>query len=392
MNYRKLGKTGLEISEISLGCVPLNDADVQTMRSVVSKAVDCGINYLDICPFPSPEARDRMGSALKGIRDKIMISGHYGITWKKTEFFKTRQPNLCKSSFEDLLSRLHTDHVDVLMLSWIDKDEDFEDAFSEKGYLDYALKLKREGKARVLALSTHRTSIAKKAIRSGHIDAIMFPINPAHDLLPGDFGLKEMWSSETYEQISISPTMERRELYLQCEEEGIGLIAMKPFAGGLLLHGGQIYPFLEGKGLEHPAGMALTPVQCVSYVLSQPGVVTALGGCGTAEELDGPLAYITASSEDKDFSTIDTAALWKLRKRCVYCNHCLPCPVGIEIGTVFRLLDAAEYGARQKATEQYKILEAKSSECTQCGICEDRCPFGVPVIEGMEKATQVFGE
>ena len=196
MNYRSLGNTGIEIGEISLGSVPLNDNErgfevsQETINSVVRKAVDYGVNFMDLTAT-SPVVRDKMAAAVRGVRDKLMISCHYGATWKEDAVFKTRNPELAKTSFEDLLSRLGTRHVDILFFSWIDNEDDFDAAFDDGGYLDFALKLKKEGKARVVALSTHRVLIAERAISTGYIDAIMFPVNPAHDMLPADFDIFE---------------------------------------------------------------------------------------------------------------------------------------------------------------------------------------------------------
>ncbi len=152
---------------------------------------------------------------------------------REDEYFKTRDPQLCEASLEDLLDRLHTDHIDVLMLHWIDKEEDFEAAFDKNGYLGAALRLKTEDKARLLALSTHIVPIAERAIRSGFIDALMFPVNPAHDLLPGNYGLEEMWDESTQENLLDRKTdavSTRIDLYLLCDQAGIGVIAMKPYA------------------------------------------------------------------------------------------------------------------------------------------------------------------
>ena len=75
----------------------------------------------------------------------------------------------------------------------------------------------------------------------------------------------------------------------------------------------------------------------------------------------------------------------------MYCNHCLPCPAEIEIGSLMRLLDAAEHSLNEKVTAEYRAFTKKASDCTQCGVCVERCPFDVPVLDRMERAIQVFG-
>jgi len=212
MIYRKLGKTGVDISEISLGAEHLENQDRETVRDVIRMAVDNGVNYIDLVLMVAPKARDNMGAALYGLRKKVMVSAHFGATYRNGEYYKTRDPDLCEVSFEDLLSRLHTDYIDILMFHWVDDERDYNKAFDRQGYLGLALRLKQQGKARFLALSTHKTSIGIKAVRSGFMDAIMFPVNPAHDLLPGD---APMWQKDTYRELSkeaIGPTEDRKEL------------------------------------------------------------------------------------------------------------------------------------------------------------------------------------
>ena len=139
------------------------------------------------------------------------------------------------------------------------------------------------------------------------------------------------------------------------------------------------------------SGVMLTPVQCLHYALSQPGVCTVVPGCKTALEMREALVYLDATDKDKDYSTINTNTLWKLQGSCMYCNHCLPCPVGIDIGTTTRLADTAGYRTSSDIVLQYEGLRVKASECTQCGVCVDRCPFGVDVIANMSNAIKIFG-
>lgn len=395
MQSRKLGRSGLEISEISLGAEHLRGQDPELVRNVVHRALDSGINYIDLVPCVRPEDRDAMGFALEGRRQETMLSAHFGIVCRDGEFFKTRDPRMCLDSFEDLLKRLNTDHIDVLMMSWVDKEEDLEAVFDDDGYLGAVRRIVSEGRARCIALSTHIVGIAEKAIRSGLVEAVMFPVNPAHDSLPGDFGLGKMWDETTHDALVRTGGdggASRAALYHLCEKEQIGLIAMKPYAGGLLLESGPMEELLEEKpDLRNPGGLVLTPVQCISYVLTRPGVSTALVGCLSPEQVDAAVAYCRATDEERSFSTIDTDELWKLARRCVYCNHCLPCPEGIEIGQLLRLLDAAESFESNKTREAYKQLSRHAADCTVCQVCMDRCPFGVPVTERMDRAVAVFG-
>ena len=135
---------------------------------------------------------------------------------------------------------------------------------------------------------------------------------------------------------------------------------------------------------------AITPVQCLAYTLSQVGVSTAIPGCADLEQLAASLAYLEASEEARDFSMHLTDFEQYIEGECVYCNHCLPCPSVIDIGQVNRLLDLAQQAMMPELQAAYDGLASKASDCTQCGVCEDRCPFGVSVMDRMELAAEMF--
>ena len=215
------------------------------------------------------------------------------------------------------------------------------------------------------------------------IDVLMYPVNPAFDTLSGDMSLEETEKDEWYDRSGSArtkPAIERRELYHSGAVHNVGIIAMKPYAAGRLFNPGNV------------SSIVLTPVQCLHYALSQPGVCTVVPGCKTALEMRAALAYLNSNDEDKDYSAINTNTLWKLQGSCMYCNHCLPCPVGIDTGITTRLADTASYRTTSDVTSQYEGLIVKASECTQCGVCIDRCPFGVDVIANMSNAVSIFGK
>jgi len=159
----------------------------------------------------------------------------------------------------------------------------------------------------------------------------------------------------------------------------VALVAMKPYAAGVLFR-------------ENPSSIILTPVQCLSYALSQPAVCTVLPGCKNVAEVQAALAFLSATDEEKDFSDIHRNPMWELKGSCMYCNHCLPCPVSIDIGTLTKITDTAGFGVRDAVVADYEALSVKASACTECGTCMERCPFGVDVIANMDRAVETFGE
>jgi predicted aldo/keto reductase-like oxidoreductase len=210
----------------------------------------------------------------------------------------------------------------------------------------------------------------------------MFPVNPAFDMLPGDVRLDEVKLNESYDQAKLTktkPVIERLELYHTCAVRSVAIVAMKPYAAGRL--------FTQG----NPSGIILTPIQCLNYALSQPGVCTVAPGCKNADAMEAALSFLNATEEEKDYSVISQNPVWRLAGSCMYCNHCLPCPFGIDIGAVTRLLDTADYQITDEVVAEYTLLPAKASDCTECGICLENCPFGVDIISNMTRAHNLFG-
>jgi hypothetical protein len=135
---------------------------------------------------------------------------------------------------------------------------------------------------------------------------------------------------------------------------------------------------------------AITPVQCLAYVLSQPEVACAVPGCKNLVELEAALAYLDASEHERDLSALVPAFAEPPVRQCVYCNHCLPCPVGIDIGKVNELFDRAQGGLTEALEAEYATLAHRAGECLECGECDPRCPFDVAVTERIQQAAALF--
>ena len=397
MEYRRLGKTGPEVSVIGLGTEYLNHQSRNTVVSVVREAVERGVNYLDMV-FAFAAYRDNLSAALQGIRDKVIIAGHICTAETNGHYRLSRDVAENEALFHDLLARLHTDHVDVVFVQMVNSEEGYTEVTKPGGVLELAHRLRQQGKARFVGMSGHRPAAALKAIRSGLVDVWMYPINLAWDLTPG-----------------------RKEVQQACAETGVGLVAMKPFGGGRLFlpHRGGT-PFAPGG--EDPTGEYLpprggteylqkeprpiTPTQALHYVLSQPGVCTAVPGVKNLKQLQAALRYADASAGEKDYAPILADFQQDLEGNCVYCNHCMPCAAGIDIGRNIERLDlalasgdAGRKHLRERLNRYYPgriraaRLEAESapaSDCIECGECVERCPFGVDVVAKMKKAAEMF--
>ena len=379
MKYRKLGKTGLMVSEIGLGGEWLERHNEEECRAVILRAEEAGINILD-CWMAEPKVRTNIGKAIAGRREKWIIQGHIGSTWQEGQYVRTRDAALCRAAFADLLTRLGTDFIDLGMIHYVDEEKDWETCISGP-YADYVRELKDTGRIRHVGLSTHNPVVAKLAVESGLVEMILFSVNPAFDLMPPTDNV-ENYFAEDYDEALAGIDPHRAELYKLCEQREVGITVMKGYAGGRLFDASR-----------SPFGVALTPVQCLHYCLTRPGVCSVLVGYDTPEQVDAAAAYETASDEEKNYAGVLAGApRHSFSGQCTYCGHCRPCPMDIDIAMVNKLYDLAvmqpEVPASVKA--HYAGLAHRADACVGCRSCEGRCPFGVPVAERMKKAAALF--
>lgn len=383
MIYREFGKTGMKVSAIGMGCEYVWTADEKTVCEVVRAAVDAGVNYFDLF-VGTPTTREYYGEALKGIREKVYLAGHLGCADIEGQYVKTRDEELCREFMQQLYEKLQTNYLDVIFLHNCDDLEDLDHILNGWMY-SYARELKETGHAKLIGISTHSTKIALEAVKSGKIEVLMFPVNPLFNLLPQDTADARMKGREiremTEEEKAVYPT--KQELYALCEEMGVPIVAMKPFAAGNILKNHE-----EGrlKGL-----LELTPVQCISYILSFPQVACPVPGFASVEELNQSLEYLTATEQERDFSEIDDSLVGKFANQCMYCNHCQPCPKQIDIAEVTKLADMAEKEMTDELKIRYQSLDVSGKDCIHCGSCTKRCPFGIDASANMQRAQELFG-
>lgn len=381
MNYRRLGKTELMVSEIALGAEWLERHNYEECKAIIDRADELGINILD-CWMSEPNVRTKIGKALAGRRERWYIQGHIGSTWQNGQYERTRDVDKCREAFEDLLTRLQTDYIDLGMIHFIDQEADWDLAMNGP-FIAYVKELKAEGKIRHIGMSTHNPVMAKKAAESGLIEMILFSINPAFDLLPPTENIDDYFAEEYQEGLGgIDPV--RSELYHLCEQNDVGITVMKPYAGGRLFDAAR-----------SPFGVAMTPVQCIHYCLTRPAVAAVMARYDSPEHVEQAVAYENASDEEKNYADLLAKAPRHTfgQGECTYCGHCKPCPKEIDIAMVNKYYDLAVLHDEVPATVKahYLALEHHADECIGCKSCEGRCPFGVKIADRMEKTAQLFG-
>ncbi|MCL2320705.1 MAG: aldo/keto reductase [Oscillospiraceae bacterium] len=380
MNYRSLKKVNLSVSEIGLGCEHLQGKSYDEVKDIIDCALSNDINIFEVF-MSEPNVRENIGKALEGKRDKVIIQGHIGSIWKNGQYSRSRNIDECKFFFEDLLARLNTDYIDIGMIHYVDTLDDFENVFNGE-IIEYAKSLKKSGKIKALGMSSHNPVISKMAACTGLLDVLMFSINPAYDILPEHTDVMDMFVKETFDDENLKGINAKREdLYKTCEAMDVSITVMKTLGAGTLL-----------KKETSPLDVALTVSQCINYALDRPAVSSVLIGCANCDEILNALNY--KSSTERHYSEVlQSVSKFSMEGKCVYCNHCLPCPSKIDIAKVNKFLDLSSLSDSNfdNIKSNYLKMDTHAENCIECKSCEKNCPFGVSVIEKMRKARETFG-
>ncbi len=367
MEYRQLphGLPHEKFSVLGLGMGGIQHTPPHQIEAIIRKAIAHGINFFDLCAGGAVYAP--FGRAIAGQREKVFLQCHFGAVYdEQGEYGWCRDFDTIQKTFLWELETLGTDYVDFGFLHCVDTHDDF-DALLKIGLLSYLQELKNRGIVKHLGFSSHTPEVANRILDTGLMDMMMFSINPAYDFEKGD-------------EYGVGSAKERFSLFERCQKDGIGISVMKPFFAGQLLRADQ-----------SPFGIALSHSQCLQYAIDRPGVLTVVPGVQTMEHLDTLLGFLSATPEEKDYAIIRSFTAETVTGTCVYCNHCQPCPAGIDIGLVNKYYDLALAGD-SLAKNHYDKLNLTASNCIGCGHCDSRCPFGVDQSGRMAKILDYFGK
>ena len=364
MEYRINQRTGDRISVLGLGSTSLAACGEAEGIEILRLALASGINYYDLATSESVNF-PIFGRAFAGEREKVYYQVHLGAVYGEGKSYSwTTDLDEARRSLDWQLKSLDTDYIDYGFIHCLDERADWE-AYQENGLLGCLLEMKRAGVVRHIGLSSHTPALAQEVLDTGLVDVLMFSINPAYDYQHGEY--------------ANGSAAERMALYRRCQAEGVGISVMKPFSGGQLL---------DGK--TSPFGAALTEYQCIQYALDKPGVLTVLPGVRSRAELGRALGFFQAPVQARDYSVIHTLTPREMEGVCVYCNHCQPCPAGLDVGLINKYYDLARAGD-PLAADHYRNLSAGAGACIACGHCTSRCPFHVDQMARMEEIAAYFG-
>jgi len=283
MEYRQLGKTDLKVSPIGIGTEHLKKLPAEEIRQIIDFAIRAGVNYFDLVWF-LPNIMEGFRQSLQGQRRKPILAFHLGSCIRNGKYERSRDPAHCEKQLIDFLSQLDFDYAPILNIHYVGSLKVWQQ-INRKGILALAERLRDEGLAKVISVSTHDPEVVKLAASTGVIDSIMHQVSIANHI---------------YEA--------RNEALRSCSELGVGVVAMKPFAGGLLLKAGKevkIPAYKSGwKTMVFKVPEYATPTKLLSYTLSQRGVCTAVTGVSSLEELTRNLAYLSASAMERDYTAL----------------------------------------------------------------------------------------
>lgn len=363
MEYRTNRRTGDKISILGFGTSSLAASGEKEGAAALESAFENGINYYDLAAAES-SVFPMFGAALSSVRSQVRYQIHFGAVYGPGKSYSwTTDLDAIRRSVDWQLAQLRTGYIDYGFIHCLDEADDWEQ-YLNNGVLRYIEELKDAGVVRHIGLSTHTPSLASKVLDTGLIDMMMFSINAGYDYQHGDY--------------ANGSAAERMALYRRCEADGVGISVMKVFAGGQLL---------DAK--TSPFGKALTAYQCIQYVLDKPGVLTVLPGIRSRKDLKEILGFLNSSARERDYSAISTLTPRDMEGTCVYCNHCQPCPAGLDVGLINKYYDLSRSGDAL-AADHYRSLAVKADACIGCGHCNDRCPFHVDQVSRMQEIRAYF--
>ena len=335
MDYRILGKTGLKISRLGFGGIPIQRIDAAGTRQLVLQMKEAGINYIDTARAYTV-SESYLGEALEGVRGDFILATKS----------MSRTKEAMAADIETSLKNLRTDYIDLYQIHNPNMEQ-LEQVISAGGAVEALQEAKAAGKIGHLGLTAHSLEVFEKALELDWVETIMFPYNIV----------------ET----------QATDLIKKCAEKNIGFIDMKPLAGGAI----------------EDATLALR------FICANPDVTVVIPGMFDLKEIEQNLA----AAEDKSpLTEAELAKMDEIRKQlgnnfCRRCNYCAPCTVGIQIPNVFLFQGYLDrYGLGDWAKDRYHAMPVKASACIGCGACEKRCPYDLPIREMLKDAAAKFGE
>ena len=322
MQKIQFGSTGLVVEKNGFGCLPIQRISEAEAVRLLHRACDGGINFFDTARAYS-DSEQKVGAAFSAMRDKIVLATKTGAVTAEG-FWR---------DLETSLRTLKTDYIDIYQFH----NPDFcPKPGGEDGLYDAALEAKKQGKIRYISITNHRLAVAHEAIDSGLYASLQFPFS----YLAGE---------------------QEQELVRKCRERGMGFIAMKGMAGGLIRDG----------------------LTAAAWMETQENVVP-IWGVQRESELEQFLQCVREGAEltEERRATIERDRKELCGEFCRGCGYCMPCPAGIEINNCARMsLMLRRAPTQEWLTEEWQAKMHRIEQCMHCGHCMSKCPYGLNTPE-----------
>ena len=334
MEYAMLGKTGLRISRMGFGGIPIQKTDAQVTRALMEELVAHGVNYIDTARgYTVSEAY--LGEALCGLRDRFVLATKS----------MARTKEAMARDIETSLANLRTDHIDLYQVHNPSLKE-LEQVCAPGGALEALLEAKAAGRIGHIGVTAHMAAVFERALTLPWVETVMFPYNIV----------------ETQGEA----------LMKRAHEQGVGFICMKPLAGGAL----------------EDAALAMR------FIAQNPDVSVVIPGmCDVREVRQNIDAFEnTAPLTQAELAQIETIRTELGTQFCRRCNYCQPCTAGISMSGIFVLEGYLNrYGLGDWARQRYAAMAKKAGDCVGCGVCETRCPYQLPIRDMLKRCKAEFG-
>ncbi len=361
MTYRPLGRTGLEVSSLSMGCMRLGE-DQEVNTATVKRAIELGVNYFETTRFYcGGQCQQRTAPGLVGHQHEVIASGKSACSPDETAFGYRKE-------IERQLDIMGLTHFKFYQVGWFSWGM-MPHLLKRGGVLEAIRKAKDDGLVHHVGFTGHDTpENFIKCIETGLFDSITVPYNMINRM---------------YE-----PTIER------AGELGVGVVAMCPVSGGIL--SGESSQLKEAVDLDLP-----TTEMALHFVLANPNVSTACSGMTTPEMVEENAKSVCSFDVGQSESIQEqvNSGLARLRetlgeKQCTGCGYCMPCPQEVNIPLAMELYrNWKAYGLHDAVAERIAGMPKDGGiyACNRCGACIEKCPNDIPVPDVMDELVSEFG-
>lgn len=320
---RNLGKTNMKIKRVGFGGIPIQRITQEDTNKIIDELVKQNMNFIDTARGYTI-SEEYIGNAIEGKRDKFYIA---------TKSMSRTYEGM-KKDIEISLKNLKTNYIDLYQIHNL-KEEEYDTIFDNDKAYKALLEAKEEGKIKHIGITSHSLETIKRAVEGEKFETIQFPYNIVED--------------------------QADEVFKKAHEKGIGTITMKPLAGGAIDDG----------------------ALAIKYILSKDYIDVAIPGMNTVDQVIENVSVL----ENPLLTEEDNKKIEKIRKElsgnfCRRCEYCMPCPNNVNIPQNF-LLEGyyTRYNLKEWALERYEVLgDSKASKCIECGVCETKCPYNLPII------------